>query len=272
MKTFGVYINKEKEPARQFAQVLLKLLLQRQVTVWLGPDIPDKLENTDLIIIIGGDGTLLEAFSQIGKYEIPLLCVNFGKTGFLSAMEPEEILAYLPIILNQRYQVEERAVMQISLSTGTGELFNYYALNDLVIRSTRLKTCRQLLKVDGKMLSAYEGDGIICATSTGSTAYSLSAGGSIIDPLLQAVIVTPICSKIASLQPLVFSFDRTIEIICDDPCQLCSLIGIDGRETYNLASKDAVRINKAPYKAKFIELDKGRYVNRIQDRLGLKAY
>jgi len=272
LKEIGIYINNKKTQAQIFGEFLIKQLSKEKVKVWFGRNIPCNLENTDLIIIIGGDGTLLKAFSQFGKNEIPFLCINFGNTGFLSAIEPNQFLEYLPTILNEKYYVEERAVMQISLRRNTGEVLSYYALNDMVIRSIQLKTCRQLLKVDGNIFTEYEGDGVVCATSTGSTAYSLSAGGAIIDPQLQAITITPICSKINSLQSIVLSFNHTVEIICDDNFNLCSLMGVDGKETANLCSKDVVRIDRASIKAKLVQLEKDRYFNRIQYRLGIKGF
>jgi NAD+ kinase len=269
MKILGVYINKEKPQARVFAKVLLKHLRQKKVSVWLEPDNINKLANTELIIVIGGDGTLLEAFREMGEYEIPFLCVNFGKTGFLSSIEPHEFLDYLPVILANKYVLEEREVMEILINRKNGEVGHYYALNDVVIKSEGLKISNQLLKVDGNLWMEFEGDGIICATSTGSTAYSLSAGGSIIDPQLSAMIITPICSKIASLPPMVLSSDRSVELICNDDCGQKSVVGVDGREIINLSKEDAIIINKALYKAKLIQLKKERYINRLEKRLGI---
>ncbi len=271
LKEIGIYINNRKNQAQIFGEFLLKQLSKEKFKVWVETNAPCNLENTDLIIVIGGDGTLLEAFGQFGKCEIPFLCINFGNTGFLSAIEPKQFHDYWPLILNEKYYVEERSVMQISITRDAGEVLKYHALNDVVIRSTRLKTCRQILKIDGKMFAEYEGDGVVCSTSTGSTAYSLSAGGAIIDPQLQAITITPICSKIKSLRPIVLSFDHTVEIICDDNLNLCSLIGIDGKEKANLCSKDVVRIDRASIKAKLVQLEKGRYLNRIQYRLGIKG-
>ncbi len=272
VKEIGVYINNKKIQAQIFSEFLLKQLSKEQVKVWCGSNVPRNMENTDLIIVIGGDGTLLEAFDQFGKYEIPFLCINFGITGFLSSIEPKQFIQYLPMILDEKYYVEERSVMQISLRRNTGEVLSYYALNDLIIRSARLKTCRQVLAVDGNIVAEYEGDGVVCATPTGSTAYSLSAGGAIIDPQLQAIVITPICSKINSLRSMVLSFDHTVEIICDDNFNLCSLMGVDGKETVNLCSKDVVTIDRASVKAKLVQLEKGRYFNRIQYRLGIRVF
>lgn len=269
MQTVGLYINKEKPQARIFAQVLLKHLRQKQVSVCLESENINRLANAELIIVIGGDGTLLEAFQEMGEYEIPFLCVNFGKTGFLSSIEPPEFFNYLPLILANKYALEEREVMEIFINRENGEVEHYYALNEVVVKSEGLKTCRQLLKVDGNILFEFEGDGIICASSTGSTAYSLSAGGSIVDPLIPAIIVTPICSKVASLLPMVLSADRTVELICNDDCDHRSVVGIDGQVINNLSREDVIVINRALHKAKFVQLKKERYFNRIQDRLGI---
>jgi len=123
-----------------------------------------------------------------------------------------------------------------------------------------------MLYIDDNLFSKYEGDGIILATSTGSTAYSLSAGGSVVDPQLNAIVITPICSRANLMNSMVISADHIIKIICTD-LYPCSIIAVDGREQINLFNHDIVSIQKASFKIKLVQFNPDRYFNLLQSKL-----
>jgi len=270
LKKIGIFLHNQKVQAQVFSKFIAKQFQKENIEVWFEFEPSCNPENTDLILVLGGDGTVLRAFWEFGKLEIPFLCINFGNIGFLSAIEPDDFVKYLPAILDKKYHIEERSVIQVSLiRKGRDEVLHAYALNDVVIRSVLPKISRQLLSIDGKIVTEYEGDGVICATSTGSTAYSLSAGGPIIAPQVEAIVITPICSRISSLSPIVLSTKHKVEIIIDRDLHKSSVLTVDGRQNTYLFNKDVIKIEKAPLKAKLVQLNKDRYFNLLQARLGI---
>ncbi|MBC7075092.1 MAG: NAD(+)/NADH kinase [Syntrophomonadaceae bacterium] len=267
MKKVGMVLNNKKSQIRTFSQSVAAILRGKNIETWFEHEPWCNTANTDLILVLGGDGTVLRAFREFGTLEVPFFCVNFGNIGFLSAIEPDDINEYLPSILEGKYSIEERTVIQISvIREETEEILCSYALNDVVIRSPQPKISRQLLKIDGNIFAKYEGDGIICATPTGSTAYSLSAGGAIVDPQMEAIIITPICSRLNMTKSMVLNAKHKLEIINKDRSPH-SLLVIDGVQHSYLLNDDVIKIEKAALKAKLVQVKKNRYYHLLHSRL-----
>ena len=267
MKKIGVVTIDQRLDVQHFHEFMTKMFRKENVDVWFESEQSYNPAGTDLIVVLGGDGTMLRAFHKFGIMGIPFLGVNFGNIGFLSTIEPDEFIEYFPLILYERYRIEEREIIQVAIvREEQHQVFCSYAFNDVVIKSVMSKISRQLLHVDGNLFSKYEGDGIICATSTGSTAYSLSAGGSIVDPSLDAIIITPICSRANLMNSMVISTEHKIEIQCTD-LYPCSILAVDGSEQINLFNKDKVSIQKAGIKVKLVQFNQDRYFKLVQSKL-----
>ncbi|MEA4926462.1 MAG: NAD(+)/NADH kinase [Syntrophomonadaceae bacterium] len=240
---------------------------EQNIEVWLDSSPEYNPADSDLLMVLGGDGTLLKSFHKYGEMGIPFLGVNFGNIGFLSLIEPDDFIKYLPAIVKKEFEIGERNVLQVSLCREKQDVvISSYAFNDIVVKAVIPKISRQILNIDGNFFSKYEGDGIICATSTGSTAYSLSAGGSIIDPRLAAAIITPICARANMMNSIVISAEHHIEILCND-IYPCSIFAVDGNEPVRLINRDLIKIKKSSLKIKLVQFDQDRYFNLLQSKL-----
>lgn len=260
----GIIVNPKKPEAGRSARRLQDVLVNYGVSVWMDHEgeAPDNLE---LLMILGGDGTVLQAFRQYCQLKIPFLCINFGTVGFLSAIEYTDLLKYLPVILARNYETVERPVMSILLRRNRQEKSLHFALNDLVIRSNYLHVSRQALSIDGHTICVYEGDGLIIATSTGSTGYALSAGGSIVEPTLGLFTITPLVAHRRRLPPLIVEMNHKLKIVCKDS-ESGSKPYVDGQELAPLNKGDVISISPTDFYAQFVVIDPNRYFELIRQR------
>ena len=170
-------------------------------------------ERADLIIAIGGDGTLLYAARLAARHAVPLLGVNRGRLGFLTDVMPQDMLPSVDAALAGELQADQRPLLTAQLRSATGELAQAFALNDVVMQ--KRETGRTLdfeTRINGHYVNTHDGDGIIVASATGSTAYALSCGGPIIEPQLEALVIAPICAHTLSDRPIVVSAGSVIEV------------------------------------------------------------
>jgi NAD+ kinase len=200
-------------------------------------------DKTSLIVSFGGDGTLLRTARTIGNRGIPILGVNLGPgLGYLTEMSLDEFLAALDPILGEQYRVEERMMLKADINGGSAPLV--MALNDITVGHSQISRTTQLqVMIDGKPVTTYRCDGLIVSTPTGSTAYSLSAGGPIVEPTLNVVLVTPICPHTLTMRPVVISAKRTLEIKSGENAVLAA----DGETIKSLKAGDVIRVTRAPY-------------------------
>jgi NAD+ kinase len=171
------------------------------------------VERAELIIAIGGDGTLLYAAGLVGERDIPLLGINRGRLGFLTDVLPQQMLASVNAVLAGECEADRRRLLQARLRSPEGQEVGHFALNDVVFN--RLDTGRMLdfeTRIDGRYVNSHGGDGLVVATATGSTAYALSCGGPIVDPRLSVLVVAPICPHTLSDRPIIVSGDSTVEV------------------------------------------------------------
>ena len=199
----------------------------------------------DLAVVVGGDGTLLAAARLLGDRQIPILAINHGGLGFLTEVTLNEMYPAIERVLAGHFITEYRMMMDIEVSRAKDRLAGYRALNDVVINRGALSRMIELeARVDGHYVSRFRADGLIVATPTGSTAYSLAAGGPIIFPSMSAMIVTPICSHTLTNRPIVLPPGVKIEII------LCSAqedvqATVDGQVGITLETNDQITVEKS---------------------------
>lgn len=172
-----------------------------------------ELTRADLLIAIGGDGTLLYAAGLVAEHDIPLLGINRGRLGFLTDVLPQDLTRCVDAVLSGECVADRRGLLQARLYPAQGGEVRHFALNDVVFN--RLDTGRMLdfeTHIDGRYVNSHGGDGLVVATSTGSTAYALSCGGPIVDPRVAVLVVAPICPHTLSDRPIVVPGDSTVEI------------------------------------------------------------
>jgi NAD+ kinase len=218
--------------------------------------ITSTLGNTDLIVTVGGDGTILRAATISTSRGIPILGINMGRLGFMTELEAKDALRELPRYLESGPRVEERSMIQIQVFSGDNQKWNesvHHALNDAVIgRSKAARLITVEAQVDGGHLANYRADAVIVATATGSTAYNLSAGGPIVYPQSESIVIKPVAPHLGLTAGLVLPPTATTNLTLLSSEQ--AILSIDGYVDLPLASGESVRIKASSHKARFLRI------------------
>ncbi len=216
----------------------------------------------DLVLSFGGDGTLLHSASVVASHGKPILGINLGPgLGYLTDLDSVHLHERLDDILNQNYAVENRMMLQAIVD---GESKFYHALNDFVIGQHEVSRTQSFeVFIDGTPASTYRADGLIVASPTGSTAYSLSAGGPIIEPTLESIIVTPVCPHTLTMRPLAIAAGRTVTIRSMGSAVLTA----DGEQVHSLDVGQNVIVSKSPLSAKLVNIMRRDFYQVLRDKL-----
>ena len=228
--------------------------------------IPGKTE-VDLILVMGGDGTILRIVNQMKDMSTKFFGINMGHLGFLSEIPPVQIGKTLGRVFGGHYTVDKRMMIRIDLERNKKKIEKFHALNEVSITQGTLSRLIALkARVDGKKLANYKSDGLIISTPTGSTAYSLSAGGPILHPNVKAMIITPICPHSFTHKPIVLPDDKKVDItVASDYSQMN--LTIDGQQSMQLKHKDVIHIKRDGI-AEFIRLPNENYFQTLRNKLG----
>lgn len=222
----------------------------------------------DILIVLGGDGSILEAARRAAQRGTPILGINLGRLGYMAELELQE-LDLLDSLFTKEYTIEERSMLRVELFGAGGEMRSFcHALNDAVISNGSMPHMIDLeLFESGESVTTYRADGLIVATPTGSTAYSMSAGGAIIDPRTNCVCVTPICPHSFVARPLIFSDSSVLEIrnICVREKRL--YLTVDGRMNFEFYHNQTVRITKSPMKTNLIRFKKCGFFRKLRQKM-----
>lgn len=272
--TVFLYPNLKKDPRLRVTRRAVSYLLEQKVRVLLKNDC-DPIEGTisvsaeegfpqaDAVLSVGGDGTLLRAAKKCVLFDVPILGVNIGRTGFLATCEVSEIEEKLALLLQGEYQLDPRSLLE-----GTLNGASRYALNDIVLyNSQRQQAMDYSIYCDGSLVSAFRGDGVIVATPTGSTAYSLSAGGPILDSHIAGFVVNAICSHSLKNPPIVFSADRKITIRVNARDEQQALVSYDGGSLHPLEQGQEVSVHLAKKPVKLISFTPAEQFEAIDKKL-----
>ena len=220
------------------------------VPVTLGSEIAEK---ADLMIVLGGDGTLLAVARAIGSRPVPILGVNLGTLGFLAEIAQEELFETLEEILGGRFVAERRMRLDVAVERAGEVVGGYLALNDAVLARTALSRMVDLeARADGAEVATYHGDGLIVATPTGSSAYSLSAGGPLVLPGVEAIVLTPICPHTLTQRPLVLPRTCNVEIRVHNPRGGRVQLTVDGQVGCELREGDCVTVRRSEHPARLL--------------------
>ncbi len=213
----------------------------------------DQVARADLVIAVGGDGTMLHAGSLTRQADIPLLGINRGRLGFLADVTTDDMLSSVDHILAGDYTIESRLMLGAELQRGNGDVVTAIAFNDVVLQ--RSETGRMVdfeTSVAGQFVNTHSGDGLIVATPTGSTAYALSCGGPIVEPHLDAMVVVPICPHTLTDRPLVIAASQPIRIRLLDREQTAAAVAIDGHSIGPIFPDDTLTISAAENRIRLI--------------------
>jgi NAD+ kinase len=212
-----------------------------------------QIPGTDLLVCVGGDGTVLRAARLACESETLLLGVNMGRLGFLTELDPEGALARLPDVIGGAGRVERRAMLHAEVAGDGGRPTTHDALNDVVLGRVSLgRTVEVSVRIDGALLANYKADGVIVATATGSTAYSLSAGGPVLAPEAREILLTPLAPHLAFRNSVVLPPDAAVEVRLDSGQR--ATFSMDGERELDLAPGETVRMALGPHDARFVRL------------------
>jgi NAD+ kinase len=221
----------------------------------------------DMLIVLGGDGTLLAAARQFTESEVPILAVNLGGMGFMTSVTLDEAFPLLEQVVTGKHRVSPRMMLRAELIRKGQVIERQHALNDAVVTKAALSRILDFdLAVNGHFLGRYRADGLIVSTPTGSTAYSLAAGGPILYPVLQAFVLTPICPHMLTNRPLVLPDSVQLELdfgALDEQAYLT----LDGQVGYELARGDRVTISKSPYRVNLVRPQEQTYYKVLRNKL-----
>ncbi len=206
----------------------------------------------EFVLVLGGDGTLLSAARAVGASGIPLLAVNLGSLGFLTEVRLDELYSTLTAAVEGQCPFESRSLLECRLLRDGQEIAHYHALNDAVIKSTVARLIGFEICINGQHVVEYQADGVIIATPTGSTAYSLAAGGPVLMPSVDAIVLTPICPHSLTHRPLIVGGDAHILVRLDSGAN--GALSVDGQVGTRVAHGDQIECSKAAYRIKLLRM------------------
>ncbi len=259
-----------KDPELKYTAKLISVLKDRGDEVWLDCDCDVTFDGVnvgvsscpDMIIVLGGDGSIMRAARRGAVIGVPILGIDLGRVGYLAELSPDDKVG-LEAVLNGEYYIEKRALLEVStVKNGLESDETMVAINDVVLsHGTVSRLLETEVYCDGSSLGRYRSDGFIVATPTGSTAYSLSAGGPVLSPKLKGICLTPICPHSLTARPIIVPDDSHIEIKYISPLSSSSHLTVDGSEADMLNCGDSVTIRRSSLSADFIRLNKNRDIS-----------
>lgn len=273
MKKIGVLYHPMIKAASSEAREIEQLIKSNGGSVWLSSawekdKARTELDGTELILSIGGDGTILRAANIVATTGIPIVGVNLGKLGFLTELSIEEVPEKLPALLRGEGWSDERAMLEAEVSSkNQGQPRSFYALNDVVVaREAIARLVHIETTIDGQFLTTYKADGVIVATATGSSAYSLAAGGPILYPQSQDFLLVPIMPHLCSSYSLVLSARSTVQLRLSNALQ--ATVSIDGHINLPVLIGTAVTVKRSTNCVRFLRIHpRDSFYGRLEQRL-----
>ena len=280
IKRVGIISKPKKTEIREIVPPLCAWLRERDVEVFIDKETGSIVESpgrslsrnempgqVDLLVVLGGDGTLLATARALSRKPVPILPVNLGGLGFLTVITRDELYPTLELVLAGKAQIERRVQIEGELVRTDEVISSFLALNDVVLNKGAIARILDFdVLVDGHFISTYKSDGLIVSTPTGSTAYSLAAGGPIVAPSVEAFIVTPICAHTLTHRPLVLPDTAQIEVVVKSPREAAYLT-VDGQVGIAAHSEDIVRLRKAASCVEIVQPPTKDYFEILRQKL-----
>jgi NAD+ kinase len=280
-KRIGVVANAQKPDALNLARQAVAELHSRNVDVLVQHEIAailgaasdsasdHTLASSDVVIVFGGDGTVLSTSHRCSETGTPMLGINLGRFGFLNDVAPDMLIPVLDRLLIGDCDVEERMMIRCELTKPNGLSTSESALNDVVVaHSTLSRVLHLAVEINGKYLTTYSADGIIFATPTGSTAYSLSAGGPLVHPAVDVVLITPICAHTLNTRTLLVPADHEITVTVEEDFSDGIAVTADGQRFFHMLGGETLSIKKADRPARLItQIGGASFYEKLQTKL-----
>lgn len=284
IRNVGLVVNYRKKQPLSFAKKLINWFEEKGISVFLPPEdgmvmnidkkyfVSNLGQKVDCTISLGGDGTFLRGARLMAPYGIPVLGINMGTLGFLTELEVSEIDNALDKLICGQYYLEDRMMLEAKLLRNNEIIDAFVGLNDVVINKgplARLNTLEIFMEND--FITTYQADGVIISSPTGSTAYSLSAGGPIVYPEVDIIIITPICPHTLQNRPMVVPSDRSMRILISNQ-QSDSMLTIDGQNSVELYNGDEIVIRKASYNTRLIRITGQDFFSVLREKLRAESW
>jgi len=280
IKRVGIISKPKKTEIREVVPPLVQWLRERQIEVFTDRETGALLESAekamtrnempgqvDLLVVLGGDGTLLAAARALNRKPVPILGVNLGGLGFLTVITKEELYPTLELVLAGDFKTEHRVQIEGELVRADEVISSFLALNDVVLNKGAIARILDFdVLVNGRFISTFKSDGLIVSTPTGSTAYSLAAGGPIVTPAVEAFVITPICAHTLTNRPLVLPDSVQIEVVVKSQREVAYLT-VDGQVGLATHSEDTVRLRKASSSVELIQPPAKDYFEILRQKL-----
>ena len=260
MKRIGILYHPKIEKAIAFSRELEDFLRARRISLWScsaweEETAKPQVTGSDLILSIGGDGTILRAARAIVPERVPIVGINFGNLGFMTELTADKALEVLPKLLDGQGWLEERAMLQAVRATDDK---TFHILNDVVVgRGSSARLVNIETRIDGELLATYRADGVIVATATGSTSYSLAAGGPVLHPQARDIILNPVCSHLTMSEPLVLHPEAEIQLNVATRHE--AMLSLDGQVESQLISGEGVIVKISPHVTRFLRIQHRNY-------------
>lgn len=266
MKDIGLIPNWHKRNSSLVVEKITRFFNQRQIRIQvadsgqadfyselsLAQQLSSWLEKLNLIIVVGGDGTILRVARDLACWKVPILGINLGQKGFLAEIEVEQMERFLQYIASGQYDYQERMMMEARLLRGEENLGSYLALNDIVVsRGPFSRIIKVETHINEDYMESYSGDGVIVSTPTGSTGYSLSAGGPIVNPTMELFVVTPICPHSLYNRSIIIDGNDKMKLRVDSR-QVQVVLTVDGQVRFALEDEDHIIVRRAEEKVKLV--------------------
>ena len=285
MNRIGIIAKRNKPEAAAVVGNLMEWLRPKKIEVYIEKEMKELLSSTlsegywksverdempphvEMMIVLGGDGTLLSVARQVWNKNIPILGVNLGGLGFLTEITLDELYSVLERVLRDEFEINEREILKAGVIRRGKRIAEFIVLNDAVINKGALARIIDLeTTINGEYLSTFRSDGLIISTPTGSTAYNLSAGGPIVYPSLHTIIITPICPHTLTIRPIIIPDDVKIRALLKSSNEEVTLT-LDGQQGFTLKFEDVVEVGKAEGRILLIKSPYRHYFELLREKL-----
>ena len=277
----GIISNLDKDKDQSITKSIISWLEERNIEVFFDEKISSELalvkdnycdeyifKSSDIIIVLGGDGTLLNVARQASCNGVPLFGINLGHLGFLTETEVEDMYTSLEELIRGEYTIEKRMMLEAYIRNNNITTKDFIALNDIVVAKgnfSRLLTYS--IFINENFVDEYSGDGIIVCSPTGSTAYSLSAGGPIVAPDVEVLLITPVCSHTLHSRSILVSNKDLVKIVMDESCKTDVILTVDGQTGVKINPGDIVTVKQSLYYANLIKLNHRSFFDVLRAKM-----
>lgn len=289
MKTVGVFVNRSRDKDFKYTRILVESMCGEDITVLLPAGIvkeisperggcckncvetknyEDVFANADMVVCLGGDGTFLKVARMVYEKGIPIFGINLGNVGFLTEIEKDDIKNAVNKLILGDYLIEERMMLDASIIRNGNVVKKDTVLNDVVIsRGALSKILHLKTYINGEFVDMFPGDGVIISSPTGSTAYSLSAGGPIVEPNIDLIIISPVCPHILYSRSIVTAGDRMVKVVVDEDYNHEAMVTVDGQKGYEIRGGDIINIVKSRHKIKLVRIHPRNFFDVLRTKI-----